>query len=161
MDIRCAGRLFRNSAAARCVSFARKAVTGPSYRPLRYARTTSRGSRCSGPSMSSRYLGSQAAHLRNAPLDRSFVGESCGSALAAAGRAAHGEAQLRRRAVVVVMAGAHDRPHGTGADQAVANEPLVDIAPDHLAELYMAVGGAPLVVGKGHGLPPFAFERAG
>src|SRR5229473_2555225 len=109
--------------------------------------------------MSSRYLGSPSGALA-APLDRSFVGESRSALAAAAGRAAHGEAQLRRCAVVVVIAGAHDRPHRTGVEQAVPNEPLVDIDPDHLAEYHMAVGGTTLIVGEGHGLHPFAFERA-
>src|SRR5258705_4595862 len=88
-------------------------------------------------------------------------GRGGGSALAAAaGRTAHGEAQLRRRAVVVMIAGAHDRPHRTGVEQAVANELVVDIHPDPLAEHHMAVGGTALIIGEGHGLHPFAFERA-
>src|SRR5216683_5578241 len=78
---------------------------------------------------------------------------------AAAGRAAHGEAQFRRRAVVVVVAGAHDWPHGAGVEQAVTDEPLVDIDSDHLAEYHVAVRWMPLVVGKRHRLHPFAFER--
>src|SRR5262249_33092523 len=62
-------------------------------------------------------------------------------ALATTGRATHGKVKLGRRAVVVVIAGAHDRPHRAGVEQTVANKPLVDIHPDHLAEYHVAVGG--------------------
>src|SRR5215475_13492277 len=81
-------------------------------------------------------------------------------ALAATGRATHGKVKLGRRAIVVVIAGAHDRPHRAGVEQTFANKPLVDIHPDHLAEYHMAVGGTALIVGERHGLQPFAFERA-
>src|SRR5258707_11190592 len=78
----------------------------------------------------------------------------------ATGRAAHGEAQLRRGAIIVVVAGTHDRPHGTGVEQSVTNETLVDMDSDNLTEYHMAVGWTAIIVGEGDGLHPLALKCA-
>ena len=66
------------------------------------------------------------------------------SASSAARRALHRKPRLRHHGIIVVVAGALDRPHRAGVEEAVLDEALVDIDADHLAEHHMAVGRAGL-----------------
>src|SRR5882724_5129251 len=75
MDIRCAGRLFRSSAAARCVSFARKVVTISVEQAFALREDNDLEVNAAVvpniiEQVSSTYLGSQAAHLQRCLIDR-------------------------------------------------------------------------------------------
>jgi hypothetical protein len=69
-----------------------------------------------------------------------------------------GESSFLGSDEIILVTGPHYWFHRGGVEEAVFDEPLIDVNPDHLAEGDKSSGGIAVDVIKAHGLQPLAFE---